>query len=414
VGLGCAIVDLLNENSGSFNDDYPFVSSASLTEEERQRWDPVAIRKQHELQYKQARILNRTVCVDRTRAGECLPAWCDGHGGSTAWTGMIVYPQAWNSLNRDDEEEEEDLAENDHHNLPPDSQPIHSMVMTALMTKEKEKATDSDRGQHPQQRPRKPNDEATYHNVDRIDNDKLDCVVSDDYQFVFVHTLRSGGSFIKSMLQEAFCTKEAFDKVERHCGRERLRLEPCPQALSSLSPHRPSYKVFTFVRNPYSRWLSTYTMGVSQSKFQKQSRSFPLTMEEFLNNPADMAQYTQPPMSSMYWVPQTHFFLDQRGCPVVDYIGHLETFDEDFELLLKRVLNRPPPLVSYWDNFKAQRQKQGKELDDKLSLSYRKQAQEAGVIYDERALSEMAIALIQQRSIAEVGLLGYGSHYPFY
>lgn len=316
-----------------------------IEEWRRNNWDPDAVRQHHELKYKE----DRRVCIEKTARGECSPIWCDD-GKSASWTGEILRPS--------------DLRGN-------------RMMRT----------TDQDKG----------------HGV-------ADCLVSDEWKFIFVHTLRSGGTTIKETMKQALCGKGGYDDNTQQCkdnagGRRRLRMQECSSALVES----PKHFSFTFVRSPYSRWVSAYTMGAAHSKVdttqqsEGSSNKFPLSFESFMMDP-DRTMTKHSTISSSYWQPQMDSILDHRGCPVVDYIGHLERFDDNWSFLLN-LLGRPSPLVEFL--------KQNKGIVRDQSQSFRKAAKDKGILSDENELGEDAIALIQQRSIGEISLLGYGSRFPF-
>lgn len=345
--VGCACIQIIQDSFwNTIDDEYTYVSSKSLSEEERRNWNPDAIRQRNELKYKQ----NRTVCVERTTNGHCAPVFCDNHRPAS-WTNIIIRPL--------------------------DIRGTRSMMMSTS-------------------NPTKDEAEGGRFNV---------CAISEEYQFIFVPTLRSGGGTILSILKKGMCDGGSFDETTLQCtnqddgksGRERLRFQECAEVVSTY----PDYKVFTFVRNPYSRWLSAYAMGVAFSR--SQFKNFPLTIEEFLFDPKSLTKYSW--VQSNYWTSQMNFFLDYQGCPVVDFIGHLELFDQDMAVILN-IIGRPSPLIRYFEE-------NNHDIQAKKSFSYRQNATASGVMLDESMLSETAIELIQQRSITEIALLGYGSHYPF-
>jgi hypothetical protein len=77
-------------------------------------------------------------------------------------------------------------------------------------------------------------------------------------------------------------------------------------------------------------------MATSEFFLQRTPPSF----EEFiLQGPASL-NHTITSLSYVHFVPQSTFLFDENGCPGVDFIGHLESFDCDMMYILN-VLNIP-------------------------------------------------------------------------
>merc|ERR1711907_857916 len=88
------------------------------------------------------------------------------------------------------------------------------------------------------------------------------CAVSEDFRFIYIHVLKSGGMSIKATLRAAMCDGGRFDDVRKECareagGRSRLSIQNCADAVQKP----PGYTVFSFVRSPFHRWYSAYAMG---------------------------------------------------------------------------------------------------------------------------------------------------------
>ena len=103
-----------------------------------------------------------------------------------------------------------------------------------------------------------------------------------------------------------------------------------PVSCVDASRNYADYFFWSFVRNPFSRMYSMYSMIEG---FQKHKGSFAsYSFDEFVMNPRRRRRVTM--MSSSHYLPQTSFLFNQNGCPSVDFFGRLEHFDDDMNVLL--------------------------------------------------------------------------------
>lgn len=147
------------------------------------------------------------------------------------------------------------------------------------------------------------------------------CGLSRKYKFVYLHVLKSGGSTFKSFLSSALCgpkpcaDKKVFEVVD------------CDYALRQF----PDFLTWSFVRNPYSRYYSAFSMA-NAPNFRIDAFQ-PIDLEEYLLAPAAQKKN----MSSLHlshFTPQTKFLFSRDNCPAFDVLGHLETLDEDLKYIL--------------------------------------------------------------------------------
>ena len=78
------------------------------------------------------------------------------------------------------------------------------------------------------------------------------CILSDEYKFVFIHVLKSGGTAVKEFIKQSLCGPD--DNDCSHSPKSLVRTEGC---IKSIRDHQ-DYFHFSFVRNPYSRIFSAY------------------------------------------------------------------------------------------------------------------------------------------------------------
>ena len=172
------------------------------------------------------------------------------------------------------------------------------------------------------------------------------CAMSIKYKFVYIHVLKSGGISLKGFLKNALCgtqdnaTSVAFSsRAPFSCkaGTNVLQIVDCAAAIRQ----RPDFFVWSFVRNPYSRFYSEYAMaaGYERNPYDEPKFSF----EDFALHPHQRRVLSR--VSSSHYLPQTAFLFDRMECPVFDYLGRLEKLNEDLETVLEFIGS--PELIDY-------------------------------------------------------------------
>lgn len=121
------------------------------------------------------------------------------------------------------------------------------------------------------------------------------------------------------------------------------------------------YFTFTFVRNPYSRLVSAYRF-LKNGGFNKNDTAWAAeniseynTFDEFV----DKWLNEENIWSYIHFKPQYSFVCDINLKPEVDFIGKVETIDEDFDKVCKAlgvknnlsVYNKGKADTSHWENF---------------------------------------------------------------
>lgn len=96
-----------------------------------------------------------------------------------------------------------------------------------------------------------------------------------------------------------------------------------------------AYLTFTFVRNPWDRLVSTWQMFTTDPRRVRQLRSM---TDQDLSSFDDFVRFARD-VPNHHWQPQV-LFLPER----VDFIGRLESFDDDFARLCVQ-LGIPPRRV---------------------------------------------------------------------
>jgi hypothetical protein len=119
------------------------------------------------------------------------------------------------------------------------------------------------------------------------------------------------------------------------------------------------YVKFAFVRNPWARMVSNWKMYTSQPPARAQLRSAPdrdLAELQKLERFESFVAFTAEEQNH-HWQPQT-LFLPEK----LDFVGRLESFDDDFRRLCS-LLGRTPPATTlprrhasgsstpYWEHY---------------------------------------------------------------
>ena len=137
---------------------------------------------------------------------------------------------------------------------------------------------------------------------------------------IFVHIPKSAGSSIGIALY----------------GHDRPGHFPAQDYVECLGIRRSDFLIFTFVRNPISRFAATYYYLAAGGKNPSDTEF----RDEVLAQYADINDFAERYMnevtlfSHIYFFPQTHFLL-MDGILAVDFVGRYETLDQDFDDLCR-------------------------------------------------------------------------------
>jgi len=155
------------------------------------------------------------------------------------------------------------------------------------------------------------------------------CVVSEKYRFVYIHVLKSGGTSTKEFLRKSLCGIDDED-----CKRvDPLILRPsgCRAAILNYT----DYLTFSFVRNPFSRMYSMYSMmdGFPLEPGLRVTDAF--SFHDFVMKPNERGNHTT--MHAGHYDQQTTFIFSNYTCPSFDFLGRVEHYDEDMRTILKHL-----------------------------------------------------------------------------
>ena len=195
------------------------------------------------------------------------------------------------------------------------------------------------------------------------------CAMSVKYKFIYIHVLKSAGMTIKAFLKRALCGGSTgnvtpcfeSDELEHSDGHDApaeplLEIVNCAAALQE----HPDYFVWSFVRNPFARLYSGYSMADDfRHRHHAGRRSNSAGNHDEQQHDNDMPAFTFSDFgtasqagrsrltsaSNAHFLPQTNFLFSRASCPVFDFLGRLEHLDEDLQTVLQIVGS--PELTDY-------------------------------------------------------------------
>ena len=157
-------------------------------------------------------------------------------------------------------------------------------------------------------------------------------VISSDLNFLFIHIQKTGGTSISAALHQA-----APDAVAsfNHLFPGWNAYKKTHVFASTLQPHLDeqwhSLFKFAFVRNPWDRLVSWYSMCISRpnSPFMYYVCRNAPTFQHFVDLTSGIAARTT--------FNQVDYISDRQGNVIVDFVGRYETLASDFAALSKKL-----------------------------------------------------------------------------
>jgi Sulfotransferase family len=154
-------------------------------------------------------------------------------------------------------------------------------------------------------------------------------LVSNSHRLVFVHIQKTGGSTVHRLLQERV------PDIRTIAPRHEIAIRGMPKL-----DEWDEYFKFAFVRNPWDRLVSWYSMVTN---FRKEGNELwryvhdnSSNFREFIYNCTDEVEIKKAVYYSFAYN-QLDYVTDEYGNLLVDFIGRLENFDEDVHEVFDRI-----------------------------------------------------------------------------
>ena len=149
-------------------------------------------------------------------------------------------------------------------------------------------------------------------------------MISHHRKFIFLHIPKCGGTSIESVFGS---WRNNHSKDYFYLGKNRQHF--LLNEILDEYPKCSNYFKFAFIRNPFSRIVSEYNYILLNSKDLKNLsfKDFILNLENYLNNTA----YEYHNLSLC------DYLLNKEGELVVDFVGRLENFQEDFNVVCDKI-----------------------------------------------------------------------------
>jgi hypothetical protein len=159
-------------------------------------------------------------------------------------------------------------------------------------------------------------------------------LISDSHKFIFVHNYKVAGSSIEQALQQYGIHRiDRMNWFNRLLARLSIRASRYPRHLTATEIRErvpkiwEDYFTFGFVRNPWSWQVSLYFyMLQEEDHFQHDLIASMDGFEEYIEWRIHEDKHLQ-----------SEFFYDTSGEMIVDFVGHLETIQSDFQNICRHL-----------------------------------------------------------------------------
>lgn len=159
-------------------------------------------------------------------------------------------------------------------------------------------------------------------------------VISHGYKFIFIHNYKVAGTSVREALQ--VYTIPPREKYWNWVG-QKLHILPqssdfadhisAPQLKAKLAPkYYDKYYKFSFVRNPWDWQVSLYHYARQQKDHHQHEATMKMSFDEYIHWRVKHEVRLQKT-----------FMYDAQGNCLVDYIGKMETIDDDFKKITSHI-----------------------------------------------------------------------------
>jgi hypothetical protein len=159
-------------------------------------------------------------------------------------------------------------------------------------------------------------------------------LISEASKLLFIHIQKTGGSSIARMLRRDIPDATTYLGTHDHAS----------WAKEALGSRYDEFFKFAFVRNPWDRLVSWYSMIRQESKGQPRAELNLLwkyvldnssSFDDFLLNCTETIDDEDGKKSVLY--AQLDYISDESGALIVDFVGRYEDFARDLRHVLRRV-----------------------------------------------------------------------------
>lgn len=151
--------------------------------------------------------------------------------------------------------------------------------------------------------------------------------IEDDNSFIFIHIPKAAGNaVIKNLYGENATGHDPLTRYEKH-DFEKLN----------------DYFKFTVVRNPYDRIVSAFFylkqggIGFFDQRFSNKYLDDIDDFNRFIDKLDNDLVFQRKIMSWIHFLPQVDFILDSNGEVGIDYIAHVENFEQDLKTIANKL-----------------------------------------------------------------------------
>jgi hypothetical protein len=170
--------------------------------------------------------------------------------------------------------------------------------------------------------------------------------VSDSQRVLFVHVPKTGGSSVDHLFDTEVPDARKIEGRQRHAPYGRLL---------SAEPELADYWSFGFVRNPWARLVSWWSM--LGKVFARAEAGHPAALEKLRRHPEvwyaegeyrdDFARFVLEGTHTLKKVGRPQVVTLSAGDRQVDFVGRLETFDRDVAVVRERLGLAPAEAVPH-------------------------------------------------------------------
>ena len=141
-------------------------------------------------------------------------------------------------------------------------------------------------------------------------------LISHTHRFIFIHIPRTGGTSLTNLLCSDWSDVKRIGAQHASAHHNHTEIQAWP-----------SYRTFTFVRNPWARLYSWFQL------LQKLNPQHSFTLEQFLRE-QDPSR-SQASQDNGFYFNQLDYLRDPQGNLVTDFIGRYENYQQDVGRLLE-------------------------------------------------------------------------------